>query len=260
MAALFGHLGSRVSALVDDRLTPTQRRGALRHLERCDECADLLAQHRRQRRLASQLQAPHIPITLESRLLAMASQPGGPIAACAPRHPGRWLAVGTASAMGAAVLALGGLYLAGAQRHSPDSWGHTEAVVLGSTGIATADAASPAVTDAVWPHEVEFATTSASSEAVYRVDLRVDGADVVIFEGSGTLQVTEEEIDERLRVGDLEAYRVDKVWLAQAGGEVVAVCGPRQQSLDVIGSLAIPTETPMQRVLDGWDVLTGGRS
>lgn len=267
MTPAFGHLGAKVSALVDDRLDPEQRDRALDHLQRCQECTTLVAQHRRQRRLAGEMRTPPVPSALEDRLLAMAAgSTNMPAEPPSSRARGRVAALVTAGLMGLSIASVGGLYLVG----SPDE--RTAAALTQAAGALNSGpfphapvdharagtATRPAIADAVWPHDVEFITVVPTIDNLVRVDLAVDGTEVVVFEGSGTLEVAEEDVDELVQVGDVDAYRVDKVWFAQAGAEVVAVFGPREQSLEVLGSLAVSTDTPVQRVLDGWDVLTGG--
>lgn len=72
-----GHLGRRVSALVDDRLPADERERALSHLVRCPQCRAAVESERRAKSTLGALPGPDVPPALLSRLLE-AGTPSGP--------------------------------------------------------------------------------------------------------------------------------------------------------------------------------------
>ena len=100
---MIGHLGSRVSALLDGQLPPAEADRAWAHVHRCHVCRDAVEREGWVKTRLSGLGGAPAPAHLRtSLLLGAAGGPGLPPLAPAPRRPG--LAVLGGSAAGVAVL------------------------------------------------------------------------------------------------------------------------------------------------------------
>lgn len=88
MSGLSGHLGDRVSALVDGQLTPAATERALSHVAGCPRCAAELSDARHARRMLAQVCDVRPEGDLTARLMALGCAPTGfAPPAGAPAHP-----------------------------------------------------------------------------------------------------------------------------------------------------------------------------
>jgi hypothetical protein len=204
------HLGSRVTALVDGRMDPSETERALIHVASCPRCADELAAARATR--AALAQARHAPApdpTLTVRLLSMRAEaparPGDPFAGSDPAtrafevrpaiersHGRRLWTVG--ATLGVSVA--GALFVLGSSPSIAPV--QNPADVLGLLGdVASADTSETVDVDAVraggWkvPDELPdgWSLTGADvGETTLELDLvHVDGPTAVVTEQRGLL-------------------------------------------------------------------------
>ena len=101
---MIGHLGSRVSALLDGQLPPAEADRAWAHVHLCHLCRDAVEREGWVKTRLSGLGGASAPEHLRTSLLHGAAEPGAGFSAMvpAPRRPG--LAVLGGSAAGVAVL------------------------------------------------------------------------------------------------------------------------------------------------------------
>lgn len=82
------HLGARVTALVDGRLTPDATERALAHVAVCDRCRTAVQEERAVRRLLAGGDRPDEPPAALTRALLDLGGPAGPLPPPRPRPPG----------------------------------------------------------------------------------------------------------------------------------------------------------------------------
>lgn len=159
------HLGTRISALADGRLTGAARERALCHVAGCPACADELAATRAARRLLATagdvLPAPD----LASRLLALGAQE---VMALQARGPGSGPAPGAGPALGSGPALGGGPVLDDAPT-GPTAWAAVASVLApggnGRDGVLT-DSVLPAPFAARWPSVRSVAALAAGAVVV----------------------------------------------------------------------------------------------
>lgn len=261
------HLGSQIDALVDEQLAEPARRRALNHLHDCQDCADLVAQHRRQRRLTHALQPLPVPGSLQERLLALGAEGARPEAVqAAPwqgmprrRRPGSLLALAVASAAGVGLAGAGVCYLLGGPA---DLTAAAVTAQQSTTAPATMQAGGGWPAGLVAPQQLPAGTGITSAAALpsglVQVELAVGGETVLVREGLGALRLDDTEVSDTTSLGGVEAHLVHDWWVAQIGDHVVAVHGPRAQAHQVLRSFEPAQASVPARVLAGWSVMHGG--
>lgn len=275
-----GHLGARMSALVDETLDGEDLRRALAHLEECAGCRRAVADERLQRRMTGSLGTPALPGDLRDRLLAVPTAPAvAPVTGAGvdwtshrrrSRAP-RVVLASAASVVGMAVLASGTLYAVGAPRpRTPEAI--TAGVAATAAAVpATRSGLQPQVSHAVvtpvgWPSGVaqptvvpgEVVAADTLPGGVVRVDVTVDGEVVTVLEGHGRLDVSAVAVEETLDLDGAEAYRIGEWWFAQSGGDVVAVTGPQDACEQVLRAFEDAGVSAVDRVVAGWFTVIGG--
>jgi len=116
------HLGDRVAALVDGRLTPAERATLLDHVARCTPCRTQYDEQRAIKGLLGDLPGVEAPGELTLRLARLAvpslPEPGqsslAPITERHPRTAGRRVRLAGAGLLSVSVVSVGGAYAAGA--------------------------------------------------------------------------------------------------------------------------------------------------
>ena len=281
MIGPFGHLGPAASDYVDGRLDQVSAERAVDHLAGCPECRTLVHEQRRHRKLASSLEAPCVPASLEHRLLALAAQGSDGVASspwseegssnpssAAHRARNRFVTV-TASFAGLGLLAAGTLFIIGGRQSvAPEVL--TAAAAPGPASAGASAGSQAVVSQASWPggwaepeslpDGVQIVSSSTSVDGILTIELEIDGEYATLRERHGDLNLADVEVDRSLRVGDIDAHYIDGWWVAAAGGEVLAVTGSDEAAcLEVLSAFgAAESDGPVDRIARGWRVLLGG--
>lgn len=228
-----GHLGSRISALVDGQLTPEAAERALAHVAACPQCADELrsARSARDALLGASHDLPPAP-DLTARLLALRGDGPPPPPQRDPfaapggtghvvlrgdvtgrRATARLVAAGSAAGLGVAALALFVLGARPAVTPSPHP-----AVALGVLAQAddTGAAAAAETLDALRADGWTFPARLPDGWSVLAVRTDEDGVEVDVAGPTGTLVVTEQQ-------GRLDTSTLAGVTVREVGGRAVVV-------------------------------------
>jgi anti-sigma factor RsiW len=153
---VIGHLGSRVSALLDGQLSPEETDRAWEHVHQCHTCRDRVEREgwvkTRLNGLSFEVAAPSTPDGLKGSLLgaaAFAGPPGDAYLASGPdrRRTSVGMAIG-GGAVGAAVM--GVLVLGGGPASAPAPNLDRRAPVTSVTSPDTSRAPVPSVTRKAW--------------------------------------------------------------------------------------------------------------